>query len=228
MALSEEEVSNQIKHMVAFISQEAQEKANEIAVKAQEEFTIEKGKLVQNEKLKLQTLYQRKEKQVAVQRKIAYSNELNQCRLQVLKAREQNVSAVVAEAQSRLTSVTKDAAKYKTLLEGLVAQVLLKLLEDTVVIRCREADVALVESAIPGAIKIYKDTYKPKNDPKVTVDKKSFLPANAAGGIEGLTANGNIKCINSLEARLENAARTLLPDIRVILYGPTPTRKFFD
>lgn len=35
--------SKQIKHMVAFIEQEASEKAEEIDAKAEEEFNIEKG-----------------------------------------------------------------------------------------------------------------------------------------------------------------------------------------
>ena len=37
--------SKQIKHMVAFIEQEAGEKAEEIDAKAEEEFNIEKGLL---------------------------------------------------------------------------------------------------------------------------------------------------------------------------------------
>jgi len=53
-----------------FIRQEAEEKANEIKAKAQEEFSIEKGTLVQQEKLKIITAYERKMKQVEVQRKM--------------------------------------------------------------------------------------------------------------------------------------------------------------
>ena len=56
--------------MKNFIHQEAQEKANEIKAKAQEEFSIEKGTLVQQEKLKIITAYERKMKQVEVQRKM--------------------------------------------------------------------------------------------------------------------------------------------------------------
>jgi len=56
--------------MVRFIQQEAHEKANEILAKAQEEFSIEKGTLVQQEKLKIINNYDRKMKQVEVQRKM--------------------------------------------------------------------------------------------------------------------------------------------------------------
>ena len=54
----------QIKHMMAFIEQEANEKAEEIDAKAEEEFNIEKGRLVQQQRLKIMEHFERKEKQV--------------------------------------------------------------------------------------------------------------------------------------------------------------------
>lgn len=66
----------QIKHMMAFIEQEANEKAEEIDAKAEEEFNIEKGRLVQHQRLKIMEYYERKEKQVELQKKmyVCYSN----------------------------------------------------------------------------------------------------------------------------------------------------------
>jgi hypothetical protein len=78
MALSDADVSKQIKHMMAFIEQEASEKAEEIDAKAEEEFNIEKGRLVQQQRLKIMEFYERKEKQVELQKKIQSSNMLNQ------------------------------------------------------------------------------------------------------------------------------------------------------
>jgi len=45
--MNEEAVRKQLNNMVAFIRKEAEEKANEIAVEADEEFTLEKNRLVQ-------------------------------------------------------------------------------------------------------------------------------------------------------------------------------------
>ena len=78
MALSDADVQKQIKHMMAFIEQEANEKAEEIDAKAEEEFNIEKGRLVQQQRLKIMEYYERKEKQVELQKKIQSSNMLNQ------------------------------------------------------------------------------------------------------------------------------------------------------
>ena len=63
-------INLQIKHMMAFIEQEANEKAEEIDAKAEEEFNIEKGRLVQQQRLKIMEYYERKEKQVELQRKM--------------------------------------------------------------------------------------------------------------------------------------------------------------
>ena len=88
MALSDSDVQKQIQHMMAFIEQvsvisildntgalqivmrcaitevdfdfqEANEKAEEIDAKAEEEFNIEKGRLVQQQRLKIMEYYER-------------------------------------------------------------------------------------------------------------------------------------------------------------------------
>ena len=65
-------VSNiiQIKHMMAFIEQEANEKAEEIDTKAEEEFNIEKSRIFQENKIKIMEFYEKKEKQVELQRRM--------------------------------------------------------------------------------------------------------------------------------------------------------------
>lgn len=60
--MDDEEVQKQLDHMVKFIYREADEKANEIKAKAQEEFSIEKQRIVQEEKQKIQKYFEQKEK----------------------------------------------------------------------------------------------------------------------------------------------------------------------
>lgn len=57
-------------HQVAFIKQEALEKAREIRVKADEEFAIEKAKLVKQEQLAIDTQYEKKLKGAQVSQKM--------------------------------------------------------------------------------------------------------------------------------------------------------------
>ncbi|XP_070534617.1 V-type proton ATPase subunit E-like isoform X1 [Ptychodera flava] len=172
MALSDADVQKQIKHMMAFIDQEANEKAEEIDAKAEEEFNIEKGRLVQQQRVKIMEYYEKKEKNLELQKKIQNSNLLNQARLRVLKAREDHVESLLEEARMRLGTVTKDTIKYSKLLEGLITQGLFQLLESVVVIQTRRQDTALVESVLPQCIEAYKKETKKSVD--VSVDKENF------------------------------------------------------
>merc|ERR1711963_914202 len=168
MALSDADVQKQIKHMMAFIEQEANEKAEEIDAKAEEEFNIEKGRLVQQQRLKIMEYYERKEKQVELQKKIQSSNLLNQARLKVLKARDEHVSNVLLDGKRQLGNITRDQQKYSKILEGLIGQGVCQLLEPKVTIRCRQADQGIVQSVIGSAVASVKD--KTKMDTEVTLD----------------------------------------------------------
>lgn len=56
--------------MMGFIEQEADEKAEEINTKAEEEFNIEKSRIFQENKIKIMEFYEKKEKQVELQRRM--------------------------------------------------------------------------------------------------------------------------------------------------------------
>lgn len=70
MALNEEEAGKEMKKMVAFIMQEADEKCREIKVKADEEFNVEKAKLVHQETVAIEAQFERKLKQAEIKRKM--------------------------------------------------------------------------------------------------------------------------------------------------------------
>jgi len=226
MALSDAAVMKQIKHMMAFIEQEANEKAEEIDAKAEEEFNIEKGRLVQQQRIKIMEYYDRKEKQVELQRKIQQSNLHNAARLKVLKEREDHVGSVLDDAKRRLAEIVKDPPTYRKLVQNLIGQGLLQLLETNVILRCRQADLAMVEESVEAVVKQYKATTG--KDVVIKVDKESFLNASITGGVELTAQKGRIKIINTLEARLEMLARQMVPEIRTALFGGNINRKFTD
>jgi len=226
MALSDSDVQKQIQHMIAFIEQEANEKAEEIDAKAEEEFNIEKGRLVQQQRLKIMEYYERKEKQVDLQKKIQSSNMLNAARLKVLKHRDDHVASVMDEAKASLVTITRDKAKYTGILQQLLTQGLCQLLEPALLIRCRQADQALVEQVIPAALAEYKSTVG--KDCQIKVDTENWLGADKTGGLEILAQKGKIKVDNTLEARLAMVSQQILPSMRSKLFGANPSRKFFD
>lgn len=177
--------------MMAFIEQEANEKAEEIDAKAEEEFNIEKGRLVQQQRIKIMEYYEKKEKQVELQKKIQSSNMLNQARLKVLKVREDHVRAVLDEARRRLGEVTRDQAKYSQTLHLLVTQGLYQIMEAKVSVRGRQADAQLIQNILLQSVEQYKrDTRK---DIEVVLDTEHFLPAESTGGVELFALQGRIR-----------------------------------
>jgi len=226
MALSDADVQKQIKHMMAFIEQEANEKAEEIDAKAEEEFNIEKGRLVQQQRLKIMEYYEKKEKQVELQKKIQSSNMLNQARLKVLKVREDHVRSVLDEARRRLGEVTKDSGKYKEVVLTLVVQALYQIMEPKVSVRCRQVDQSLVQGLLAEASEQYKQ--QTGKEVVLTIDTDAFLSADTCGGVELVALNGRIRVPNTLESRLELISQQLVPEVRTSLFGRNPNRKLTD
>merc|ERR1712212_1396955 len=134
-----------------------------------------------------------------LQKKIQSSNMLNAARLKVLKHRDDHVASVMDEAKASLVTITRDKAKYTGILQQLLTQGLCQLLEPALLIRCRQADQALVEQVIPGALAEYKATVG--KDCQIKVDNENWLGADKTGGLEILAQKGKIKVDNTLEAR---------------------------
>ncbi|EHA98543.1 V-type proton ATPase subunit E 1 [Heterocephalus glaber] len=120
MALGNADIQKQIKHIMAFVEQEANEKAEEIDAMAEEEFNSEKCLHVKTQRLKIMESYEKKEKQIEQQEKIQMSNLKNQVRLKVLRARDDLITNLLTEAKQRLSKLVKDTTRFQVLLDGLV------------------------------------------------------------------------------------------------------------
>jgi len=233
--MDETQVETQLKQMQNFILQEAEDKATEIRAKAQEEFSMEKSRIVMAEKLKIIKEYERKEKQIEVQKKIAASNELNQSRLKVLKARDDVIQKLLVEAQKRLSHIGKPGERYQSLLVNLVVQGLTRLNEPRVAIVGRKEDLELLRATVQPALEEYAKLGG--GNVQLTVDEKNFLPPGPSEGYKGpvcsggviLSAlDGKIICKNTLDARLGLAFEQRLPEVRVKIFGRSKTRVHLD
>lgn len=226
--MNDADVSKQIQQMVRFIRQEAEEKANEISVSAEEEFNIEKLQLVEAEKKKIRLEYERKEKQVEVRRKIEYSMQLNASRIKVLQAQDDVVNAMKEAAAKELLKVSSEKNVYRKLLKDLVVQSLLRLKEPAVLLRCRKEDLDMVENILNSAKEEYAEKAK-VHAPEIIVDHSVYLPPapshhNAhgpfcSGGVVMASRDGKIVFENTLDARLDVVFRKKLPEIRKWLFG---------
>ena len=160
--------------MIAFIRQEAIERAQEIEAKAEEEFNIEKSRLICEQRAKITEYYEKKEKQLELQRKIQRSHIANASRLSILQARDDCVQRLKDEARKKLAFSVDDRSKYIILLLNLITQGLFVLRESNVVVRCRHEDYGLAQRLIRNAVRRYEDELKQK-DTQVIVDNENFL-----------------------------------------------------
>ncbi|XP_050044699.1 V-type proton ATPase subunit E-like [Dermacentor andersoni] len=220
------DVSKPIKHMLAFIEQEANEKVQEIDAKAEEEFNTEKGRLIQEQRILIMNSFSKKEKQVERQRKIQSSHVKNAARLRLLGAMDQHVTKVLVEAKSYLGQITSQGRHYQSFLEKLVLQGLLRIMKEDVVVICRKQDVALAKPVVDSAAKKFRDMTKLRV--KVSVDPENFLPDPCFGGVVLAASGGRVILSNTLESRLELISQRMLPDIRSGLFGKNPRRKYYD
>lgn len=219
--MSDSEVITEMKKLVAFIKQEALEKAREIKVKADEDFSIEKGKIVRHESASIDTTYEKKRKQVEIQKRITQSTQTNKARLQQLQIRDELLEKVFEDAKKRLADVTQDTDKYSDILERLVLQALFSLMSKEVTVSVRVQDRKLADKAVAEAAQRYKTT----SGQDCAYVIKQDLPKDSRGGAIVWGYNNRIKVDNTLDERLRLLEEKMLPEIRNTLYGKNPNRK---
>jgi len=212
--------------MTAFIKQEALEKANEIKIKADEEFAIEKSKLVREENQSIDDEYTKKSKTANMSQQIAKSVCSNQFRLRVLDGKEQLLDRLFELAQEKLVKFVADKEKYKNLLVKLILEGAIPMNESRISLAVRKADLDLVNSLLRDVEKKYQE--KTGNTLNIHTDHQRPLPEDSIGGVVVIGSNGKIEINNTLKERLKLLEEDALPTIRLTLFGANPNRKFFD
>lgn len=220
--MQDSEVKQQIAQMVQFINQEAQEKSQEIKLKADEEFNIEKLRMVEGEKQKIRAEYEKKEKNVEVQKRIAQSNEVRLGRLKSLKTRDDAMQAVLAEAAAKLPSLTQGKT-YHSLLEGLILEALIQVAEPKMQVKGVTGQGPATQKAVASATPKYKEWASKNRDADfcAAVDV-TFDATGLTGGIGGVQVSGfggKITLDNTLQSRLMLAYETRLPQLAAVLFA---------
>mmetsp|Transcript_38404 Transcript_38404/g.46878 ORF Transcript_38404/g.46878 Transcript_38404/m.46878 type:complete len:221 (-) Transcript_38404:127-789(-) len=214
---------DQIRQMVNFILQEAHEKANEIRVKTEHDFNLEKQTLVHEAKLAIQDEFAKKEKDREIQDRIARSAEIGECRVKKMKVRDDLLQTLLSEAGAKCAMVAR-GQNYPHLLQKLIVQGLIKIDEEECTIYCRGEDVKTVEKILPDAMEEYVAIMERESgvklSPKVKLNdnRDKDLPDSTYGGVKLTAAAGKIVCDNTMSARLTLVYDELLPSIRAIIF----------
>merc|ERR1712194_172660 len=170
---------------------------------------------------------ERKTKQIETKYAIAKSLAINKQRLEKIKARQDVMTKITADATVQLEKEDQN----KSFVSKLITQGLLMLLETEVQIRCREADAKIVESCLSGAADEYSKTIKNETGQarscKLTIDKSKYLPpaagskdgASCLGGVVLACADGKITIDNTIDARLGLVMEQAKPALRKSLFA---------
>lgn len=215
--------SDQIRQMVNFILQEAHEKANEIRVKTEHDFNLEKQTLVHEAKLAIQEEFAKKEKDREIQERIARSAEIGECNVKKMTMRDELLQQLIADAGTKLGVVAR-GQNYPELVQKLIVQGLIKIEENDVTVYCRAEDHSVVSKALNKAVPEYVEIMERESgvklSPNVTLNKDDSknLPDSCYGGVTLTAVGGRIVCDNTLAARLELVYEELLPSIRALLF----------
>ncbi|KZP18468.1 ATPase, V1/A1 complex, subunit E [Athelia psychrophila] len=221
--LNDDEVLSEMNKMVAFIKQEALEKAREIKVKADEEFAIEKAKLVKQEQHTIDAQYEKKRKGAEVAQKIAQSTLTNKSRLKLLHRREEHLQDLFSTSRSSILALAGDDGRYTQFLEGIIIQGFLQLMESNVTVLARKKDSEIAKQATEGAAKQYHEI----SGREVDYEIKATLSDDGAGGVKLMNGTNRITIDNTLDERLRLLEDSMLPEIRKDLFGANPNRKFY-
>lgn len=168
-------MAGELKKMTAFIRQEALEKAKEIQIKADEEFAIEKSKLVRQETSSIDSQYEKKFKQAGMSQQITRSTLANKTRIKVLSARQELLNDLFEKARGKLADYAEDKGKYQELCKNLILEGLYALNEDKVVVRARKADYDVVKEAMKDAKEEYKKSMEGR-EVHLELDEKNPQP----------------------------------------------------
>ncbi|CCE65830.1 hypothetical protein TPHA_0N00500 [Tetrapisispora phaffii CBS 4417] len=224
-SLTPNQVNDELNKMQAFIKKEAEEKAKEIKLKADQEYEIEKSSILRTEISNIDSNFEDKLKKLKLKQQINKSTVKNKNRLKILSAKDEILNEISEVTKQKLIALSKNQGEYKKVLLSLIVEAALRLLDTDIVIRVKESDSKLVLGLIDNIKKEYKEISK--RDVEVSVSE-SFLPKDSIGGAIVSDAAGKIEVNNTLEERLNLLNEEALPAIRFEIYGPSSTRKFFD
>jgi V-type H+-transporting ATPase subunit E len=210
--------SNKLQHIISYIMQEAADKAEEIAVQTEDAFEAQKAQIVTVEKARLEAEHRKSLVLLEQEKRIAISNCTSEARLTLLRAREELLESLVADAKASVKTLIGDADKYASILADLAVQAHSLLSEPTVHLVLRGSDAKLFRARVHDMLK----DRLPSVEFKVTVEEVLPEEGDCPGGLIAVSVDGKIRVDNTFATRFGQALHALLPDLRAALFADSP------
>jgi V-type H+-transporting ATPase subunit E len=211
----------QIKQMITFIINEAQQKKDDIEAKGESELSLEVTRIRMEQQEKIRQEYEKKAKKIDTDCKIKKSLAINKQRLEKIKQRQEVMMKIKADSKVKLAEQIKDASYSKGVVVNLIVQGLLKLLEEQVVIRCKDSDKTMVQGCLADATAKYSEVIKKETGAVKKCMAKldtTYLPSSCLGGVVLLTPDMKISIDNTIDTRLTLVMEQDKPAIRSLLF----------
>lgn len=215
------EQAKQISAMCAYVRQEATEKVNEINLKTEQERDKQLNILAVEGRQAIDSDIERMVKDLNKKKRVMKAKASQKELVRKFTNRDKLLSTILQSAHEKLNGVAKSGA-YKGLCKQLLVQGLVKIMENDVKIKCREADAGMINGLLKSVEAEYKKLFKEQcdMDVKITlrVDSKSYLKPNCAGGVILMGHGNKIVCDNTLDTRLRLCFEDLKPVVRSALF----------
>jgi len=213
---SSDAAAKQIEQMIKFISQEADDQVKTLLQEAEEMYVIEKQKLVEDQRKKLQTEKEKKIEQMQVKKRVDRSHLIKEQRHAVLLERESMLKELGADLERRFTSLVGNPEQNKKLILLTAVEALTSLKVDAGLIACRATDKTLLESLLPTIAQQVKANVG--FNCTVEIDRQPLLP-DVIGGVICFSKDKSLRCDNTLLQRKAQVMKERLPDVRALLFG---------
>lgn len=140
----EQQLDERMERFKAAIRKWETEEIRKVKQKSADEVEFETGKIMSDAREKESDAFSKRVKGVEVEAKIRKSRKVNELRLSKMKVRSEMIEKIQSDVKSALLTQVSDAAKYRGLLEGLLLQGMIKMLEESIEVRCLKRDEGLV------------------------------------------------------------------------------------
>lgn len=206
-----------IQSMIDFIEREAQEKVEELEAAAQEEYDVEKMRVVETEKAKIRTLTEKKKTQVDIDCRVSQANYSKTQRMRIMAERAKVMEELFEVTKKSILQTIANSSEYEKLLRDLIRQSVMAV-RTSAVVACLKED----EGQVNSMLKSVADWYRTQTQQSITITvSKEYLDKEEAwGGVVVSSTDGRIVCDNTLAHRTKTCFDEQLPTVRYYLFNP--------
>lgn len=191
--------------------QEALEKVEELNIKAEEEYNIEKAKLVRQKTLIIEEDLIKRKKDFIRKRKAKKSIKTTNTILSFLEKKRNLLKEVFDETLEKIKKrIEEDSFFYRKMLKNFIIEGICLLSGNSFFILCLERDVSIVKEVLCEVKNQFEDL-------SIEINNTSIAP-NSIGGVVVMNEEKNSWCSNTIAERIRISQVELLPSLNKILF----------